>query len=171
MIPEECLNPFQEGDRKRCIRYLMNNYKMTYREAEKEFNEYRKLYMNNRSFRKKCIIAKHSKVIESYVISVEDRMYVTEEDVAEMYESGMSYAEIRSATGKCPQWIQKALKECGVKPRSANRTSKSKLDPYRDSIIGYLREGMKLIDIAEILNVDAGTLRAYVTKRGLRECL
>ena len=170
MLDKKLWNPLLSVDRDDGILYIAESYHMTVEEATKEYGEYRKKYMNSWSFFKECEEGKQSKSIERTASRNNECQYVTEEEVAEMYKSGMSFGEITSETGRSFNWIKKALDMYGVPVRAARR-ERSILDPYRDDVINLLRKGTSITNISKILDVNVKTVTAFIRKKGLRECI
>lgn len=170
MLDKKLWNPLLSVDRDDGILYIAESYHMTVEEATKEYGEYRKKYMNSWSFFKECEEGKQSKSIERTASRNNECQYVTEEEVAEMYKSGMSFGEITSETGRSFNWIKKALDMYGVPVRKARR-ERSILDPYRDEVINLLREGTNVSEISRILGFNPRTVLHFINKKGLRECI
>ena len=109
MIPEHCLNIFLDGEHSKCVKYLTKYENMTKEEAEREYREYRNKLMKSDRFCWECARKERNKSIGYYVIPNETK-YCSDEEIVEMYESGMSYADITWETGKGGEEIKGILK-------------------------------------------------------------
>lgn len=65
------------------------------------------------------------------------------------------------------QTIQSVEKKMIGRPKGSR--SSSKFDPYLDEILGFLREGRSVSEIARILGVSRSSLKDYIESRELKE--
>lgn len=169
-MPEECMVEFLDGDSKKCIEYLIRFENMTPEEAERVYRDYRTKLMRADRFFFECSRKERNKRIGFYVRPKTELIYCSDEEIAEMYNSGMTVAEIEMEIGRSTTEIRSILKRLNIELRPPVRMWSS-LDDYRDTIIKHLKAGRLVKDIAEQINANPSTLFHYIRRRKLRELI
>lgn len=159
MIPEKYWPELIDADVDEALRTLCKKLKIDNQKAKEEYREWRRAVMRGQI---KLNWARKEKQHFKKKLGKE-----MDEEIIEMYLSGMSCQAIGLEIDRSQPTIRQVLMRNNVKLREAGPGKKHWLDNHLEDIKAMIGQGYKRVDIAEKYSINHNTFYNYLRRRGI----